>query len=159
MQAADQLREAEEYFHRAIPLTRAMGVRVVANNAQGFTVEAPVALNYNHLHTAFGGSINAVATLAGYGFLWLQVRESAAHVLIAESSIRFVRPVRELISARCVPPDSEDLRDFSERLRTSGKARISLRVEVEENDRLAAELTGTFVAVNPLLPTQQRSPP
>ena len=158
MQAADPLREAEEYFHRAIPLTRAMGVRVVADSAQGFTVEAPVALNYNHLHTAFGGSINAVATLAGYGFLWLEVRETAAQVLIAESSIRFVRPVHELISARCVPPDGENLREFRERLRTTGKARISLRVEVEENGKLAAELTGTFVAVDPS-PATQQSPP
>ncbi|MEY2577213.1 MAG: hypothetical protein QOI49_37, partial [Verrucomicrobiota bacterium] len=44
-----------------------MGVRVVANDESGFVIEAPVAFNSNHLRTAFGGSINAVATLAAYG--------------------------------------------------------------------------------------------
>ena len=78
-----------------------MGLRVVAHGASGFVVEAPVALNSNHLRTAFGGSINAVATLAAYGFLWLELNDAAAHVVVAESSIRFLRPVRETIRAIC----------------------------------------------------------
>ena len=67
--------EAEQYFHQQIPITRAMGVRVVAHDESQFVVEAPVTLNFNHLGTAFGGSINAVATLAAYGLLWLELRE------------------------------------------------------------------------------------
>jgi thioesterase domain-containing protein len=63
----DRLRAAEKFLHEQIPITRAMGLRVVANDGNGFVVEAPVALNSNHLRTAFGGSINAVATLAAYG--------------------------------------------------------------------------------------------
>ena len=94
------LRQAQAFFHEQIPITRAMGVRVVANDENGFVIEAPVALNSNHLRTAFGGSINAVATLAAYGFLWLELNEAAAHVVVAESSIRFLRPVRETIRAR-----------------------------------------------------------
>ncbi len=78
----DLLRQAENFFHEKIPLTRAMDVRVVTDDEHGFAVEAPVGPNRNHLHTAFGGSINAVATLAGYGFLWLQLRDHA-HVVIA----------------------------------------------------------------------------
>ena len=71
------LRATENFFHDKIPLTRAMGIRVVADDRHRFAIEAPVGLNHNHLQTAFGGSINAVATLAGYGFLWLEVRETA----------------------------------------------------------------------------------
>jgi hypothetical protein len=44
--------DAEEYFHQQIPITRAMGVRVVVHNENEFIVEAPVALNSNHLGTA-----------------------------------------------------------------------------------------------------------
>jgi hypothetical protein len=32
------LREAEEFFHQQIPLTRAMGVRVVAHDENGFVL-------------------------------------------------------------------------------------------------------------------------
>src|SRR3954453_16073953 len=106
------LREAEKFLHEQIPITRAMGLRVVANDETGFTVEAPVALNSNHLRTAFGGSINAVATLAAYGFLWMELNEAAAHVVVAESSIRFLRPVRETIRAICQRPAAEELTAF-----------------------------------------------
>jgi thioesterase domain-containing protein len=141
------LREAEKFFHARIPLTRAMGIRVTGNDDGGFAVEAPVALNYNHLQTAFGGSINAVAVLAGYGLLWMELREDAAHVVIRDSSIRFLRPIRETIRAICERPDANALRDFHATLRAKGKARITLRVRVEEDALLAAELEGTFVAL------------
>jgi thioesterase domain-containing protein len=140
------LRAAEKFFHEQIPITRAMGVRVVANDENGFVIEAPVALNSNHLRTAFGGSINAVATLAAYGFLWLELNEAAAHVVVAESSIRFLRPVRETIRAICPRPAAEELAAFRSQFTAKGKARIALRVKVIEAGDTAAEFEGSFVA-------------
>jgi thioesterase domain-containing protein len=140
------LRDAEKFFHEQIPITRAMGLRVIANDESGFAVEAPVALNSNHLRTAFGGSINAVATLAAYGFLWMELNEAAAHVVIAESSIQFLRPVRETIRATCVRPGAESLATFQDEFREKRKARIKLRVAVTEAGETAAEFEGLFVA-------------
>ena len=140
------LRAAEKFFHEQIPITRAMGLRVVASDESGFTVEAPVALNSNHLRTAFGGSINAVATLAAYGFLWLGLNEAAAHVVVAESSIRFLRPVRETIRATCLRPAAQSLVTFRDEFLAKRKARIRLRVNVTEAGETAAEFEGLFVA-------------
>jgi thioesterase domain-containing protein len=140
------LRAAEKFLHEKIPITRAMGLRVVANDESGFTIEAPVALNSNHLQTAFGGSINAVATLAAYGFLWMEINDSATHVVVAQSSIRFLMPVRETIRAQCVRPDVENLKAFHRTLETKGRARICLQVQVIEADATAAEFEGIFVA-------------
>lgn len=141
------LREAEKFLHARIPLTRAMGVRVIASDERGLVVEAPVELNSNHLQTAFGGSINAVATLAGYGLLWLEIHDQPADVVVRESSIRFHRPIRRVIRAICARPAEATLAAFHETLRAKGKARITLKVRVEEDDCLAAELEGTFVAL------------
>lgn len=138
--------DVEKYFHEQIPLTRAMGLRVVANEDSGFVLEAPVALNSNHLRTAFGGSINAVATLAAYGFLWLELNDASAHVVVAKSSIRFLRPVRETIRAICLKPAAEELAAFHAQFAEKGKGRIELRVNVAEGDAAAAEFEGTFVA-------------
>ena len=146
MKTPDELRAAEEFFHAKIPLTRAMGVRVAADESGAFAVTAPVALNYNHLHTAFGGSINAIATLAGYGSLWIELRGEAAHVVIAESSIRFLQPVRETIRASCAKPDAQQLDAFRSTLRAKGKAKITLHVHVEEHGTAAAEFQATFIA-------------
>jgi len=140
------LRAAEKFLHEQIPITRAMGLRAVASDQSGFTVEAPVALNSNHLRTAFGGSINAVATLAAYGFLWMELNDAAAHVVVAESSIRFLRPVRETIRATCLRPDASCLAAFREQFEGKRQARISLRVHVTEAGEIAAEFEGRFVA-------------
>jgi thioesterase domain-containing protein len=146
MDAGAALSRAEKFLHEQIPITRAMGLRVVANDESGFTVEAPVALNSNHLRTAFGGSINAVATLAAYGFLWMELNDAAAHVVVAESSIRFLRPVRETIRATCFRPGAESLATFRNQFAEKRKARISLHVNVSEAGEIAAEFEGQFVA-------------
>jgi thioesterase domain-containing protein len=142
----DRLRAAEKFLHEQIPITRAMGLRVVAHDEKGFVVEAPVALNSNHLRTAFGGSINAVATLAAYGFLWLELDDAAIHVVVAESSIRFLRPVRETIRAICLDPAPDELAAFQSQFAEKGKARITLHVKVTEAGETAAEFEGIFVA-------------
>src|ERR1700682_4816420 len=113
--------DAEKYFHQQIPITRVMGVRVVAHDENQFIVEAPVALNSNHLRTGFGGSINAVATLAAYGLLWLELNDAAGHVVVAESSIRFLRPVRETIRALCLRPTETQLEKFRTNFREKKK--------------------------------------
>jgi thioesterase domain-containing protein len=142
----DSIRAAEKFLHAEIPITRAMGLRVVAHDEAGFTVEAPVALNSNHLRTAFGGSINAVATLAAYGFLWMELNDAAAHVVVAGSSIKFLRPVRETIRATCVRPDAKSLASFRDQFAEKRKARITLKVNVTESGQTAAEFEGRFVA-------------
>lgn len=146
MRDAPELSEAEAFFRDKIPLTRAMQVRVVPH-ADGFAVEAPVAPNHNHLQTAFGGSINAIATLAAYGFVWLELRDSAAEVVVAESSIKFRAPILETICAICTAPAPAELASFKATFAAKGKARLSLKVRVEENGAVAAEFAGTFVAI------------
>src|SRR5437763_1061927 len=140
------LAAAEKFLHVQIPITRAMGLRAIANDESGFVVEAPVALNSNHLRTAFGGSINAVATLAAYGFLWLELNDARVHFVVAESSIRFLRPIRETIRAICLRPAADDLAAFRSQFAAKQKARIALRVNVMENGETAAEFEGVFVA-------------
>ncbi len=142
----DGLEAMEEFLRQRIPLTCALGVRVTPDTAHGFAIEAPVSINYNHLRTAFGGSINAVATLAGYGFLWLDLRETA-HVVIAESSIRFLRPINETIRAVCLQPADSDLDKFHATFQAKGKARVRLKVSVEEKGIRAAEFEGLFFAI------------
>lgn len=142
----DLTTEAEQFFHTRIPITRAMGLRVITADTERFVVEAPVAVNHNHMHTGFGGSINAVATLAGYGRLWLRLRERAAEVVIVESTIRFLRPVTTTIRATC---SGGEIEAFADDVDVMGTARIRLQVIVAEDEIISAEFRGTFAAVRP----------
>ena len=143
----ETLHEAEKFLHERIPLTRAMGVRVLPDPGHGFAIEAPVRLNHNHLQTAFGGSINAICTLAGYTFLWLELRGDTGHVVISKSSIRFLKPIREEIRAVCDRTNRERLEAFHALYQTTGKASIQLQVRAVEKGVVVARFEAIFVAL------------
>ncbi|RYD25022.1 MAG: hypothetical protein EOP86_27860, partial [Verrucomicrobiaceae bacterium] len=81
------LTETGDYLHRQIPLSRAMGARVETYDGETLVLTAPAELNHNHLGTAFGGSLSALATLAGYGLLWLELGSRDSHIVIRRSRI------------------------------------------------------------------------
>jgi thioesterase domain-containing protein len=141
------LRETEEFFYRKIPITRSMGVRVTQYDGSQLRLEAPMALNHNHLGTAFGGSLSALATLAGYGLIWLEMGDKTAHVVIRKSELSFRRPVRGEIVAICPRPSEGELCVFKSTFAQHHKARISLDVTIEEEGLVAVEFRGIFVAL------------
>jgi thioesterase domain-containing protein len=76
----------------------------------------------------------------------MELNDAAAHVVVAESSIRFLRPVRETIRATCLRPDAKNLATFGADFREKRKARIRLTVKVGEAGEIAAVFEGLFVA-------------
>jgi len=141
------LRETEEFFYEKIPITRAMGVRVIRYDGSQLRLAAPIALNHNHLGTAFGGSLSALATLAGYGLIWLEMGDKTAHVVIRNSQLSFRRPVRGEIVAICRRPNEDAVWLFKSAFAQHRKAKISLDVTIEEEGLVAVEFRGIFVAL------------
>ena len=141
------LREIENFLHEQIPITRAMGVQVAACDESEFIVTAPLEVNHNHLGTAFGGSLSAIATLAGYGLLWFQLGDRNAHIVIKNSRIHYHRPVRGRIRAICKSPDSATLSAFRKCFHQKGKARVDLKVTIEEDGQVCVEFEGVYVAM------------
>ena len=143
----DRLRDIECFLYEQIPLTRAMGVSVEKSDETGLVVTAPLEPNHNHLGTAFGGSLSALATLAGYAMLWLQLGDREVHIVIREGSIRYRRPVRGMLRAVCPRPDAAQLEAFRITFATTGKAHITLQVRIEEAGQVCVEFEGDFVAL------------
>ncbi len=136
----------EQMLGATIPLAGAMGVRIVECAPERVIITAPLAANCNHLGTAFGGSLNALATLAGYGLVWALINDPSAHVVIRESHVRYERPVRGELRAVCFPPGEAETAQFLQQFRRKGKARVSLRSTIEEGGVTAVEFNGVFVA-------------
>jgi thioesterase domain-containing protein len=132
-----------------IPLSRAIGIAVLRYDAAGLALGAPIAANTNHKSTAFAGSLNAVATLAGWGLVWLLLRERdlAATIVIQESEARYHLPVRGDFTAICPPPPVAEIDQLTEGLRRKGKARLKLAVEIHDGLRAAVTFTGRYVAI------------
>lgn len=144
------LEETTEYLHQQIPLSRAMGVRVESWDGETLCLTAPAALNHNHLGTAFGGSLSALATLAGYALLWLELQSRGSHIVIRGSSISHTRPVHGELRAVCRRPAEEVVADFKSKFARSGKARLRLAVTIGTGDGdggNGVEFEGEYVAL------------
>jgi thioesterase domain-containing protein len=140
--------ETTRFLHEKIPITRDMGVAVEYYDADQLVLTAPLEPNHNHLGTAFGGSLSAIATLAGYGLLWLELDDSDSHIVVKSSTIQYRHPVRETIRAVCKRPDDAMMKAFRKKFARNDKASIELAVTIEENGRACVDFTGVFVALH-----------
>ncbi len=141
------LRETERFLHEQIPLTQSMGVRLESYDGLQLVLTAPLEPNHNHLGTAFGGSLSALATLTGYAMLWLQLGDRQAHIVIRESTIRYKHPVRGMLRAVCQRPDEAILTQFRADYAATGKAKVKLQVHIIHADQICVEFAGEFVAI------------
>ena len=144
----EALAKIQRLLLEQIPLTRAMGVQVVGRtNEGGVILEAPLEPNHNHLNTAFGGSLAALATLSGYVMLWLEVDDPSCHIVIRESRISFQRPVNGTLRAICRRPADEALAEFRAAFARKDRARLELEAIIEQDGEAAVTFHGTFVAI------------
>lgn len=139
----------EAYLYQNIPLSEAMGVRVQEARKKSVILTAPLAANINHKSTAFGGSLQAVATLSCWTLMHLNLREAAnpSEIVITASTIDYIRPVTGDFSARCKRPGKKRWEQFLKTFERRGKARIQLTAHILEGDDLAIDYTGSFAAL------------
>jgi thioesterase domain-containing protein len=130
-----------------MPVTRHMGIRVVRQQGGGVLLRAPLAANVNHKGTAFAGSLNATATLAGWCTVWLLLREHNidGHCVIQDSSVRYARPVCSDFEARVEAPAEDVLTRFFHSIRRRGRGRIELSVTVADRRGVAVHFRGRYV--------------
>lgn len=142
------LKDLEELLHRDITLTQHMGLTVKKYDEDGLVLCAPLEKNLNHKQTAFGGSLNCLATLAGWGAVYFILREmdKKGHIIIQESNTSYLKPVTSDLEAICLQPEPKMLEKFKLMIRRKGIGRISLDCEIYQGDTLAVSYHGTYVA-------------
>lgn len=135
-------------LYEEIPLARAMGVKINTSDAHSTAVMAPLALNRNHLDTAFGGSLSSLLILSCYAWLFHRLNEEGhkVHVLIQEAHTDYLLPVKEDLIAVCRSPSEEDYEKFKESFRRKNVGRITLHAEISTTDGKCCTFRGIFVA-------------
>ncbi len=137
----------EKYLYSAIPLVTHMQVRVLELNTTHLILGAPLAPNSNHIGTGFGGSLQGLATLAGWGMVWLLLEKLNAHIVIQENHMRFLAPVQADFTASCPIPTTATAQQFIAAYQRRGRARLELAVQVQSGAQQAGILSGQFVAM------------
>lgn len=137
-------------LHRDIPLTRAMGLEVMSWQAHQLRLHVPLAQNVNHKNTLFGGSLYCAAVLAGWGWLYLRLKEAGiadGHIVIQDSQISYPLPVKTDGVAVCDAPDDATWETFLKLYQRRGRARLTLhsRIVANDADDTAVAFTGQYV--------------
>jgi thioesterase domain-containing protein len=142
--------QLETYLYTHIPLSKAMGIQVKEASAHKVALFAPFAPNINHQKTVFGGSLHAIATLACWSLLYLNLKEKkdSPQIVITESKIHYYAPLSSDFQAECLTPDPITWQQFLKMLHVKGKGRIQLSAKIYHQERLCVDYQGTFAALS-----------
>jgi thioesterase domain-containing protein len=132
----------------SIPLATAMQVKICRLDNNLLELAAPLAANRNHLGTAFGGSLQGLATLAGWGVTLVSAGPpGACHVVVREAQMRFLVPVSGELIAEADMPRGAAVAAFRMGLQERGRARLTVPVVIRgPGESPAARFVGEFVA-------------
>ncbi|MBL8251878.1 MAG: YiiD C-terminal domain-containing protein [Candidatus Competibacter sp.] len=138
--------DINDYLNRHVPLVRAMQARLERCDEAGLSMTAPLAPNINDKGIAFGGSLAAIASLTGWALTYITLREhgEAAEIVIVESALKFLRPVRGEIVTECARPEPAAAARFIDRLRQRGKARWTVEVLIRAEGEPALAFSGQY---------------
>ncbi|MEZ5560658.1 MAG: YiiD C-terminal domain-containing protein [Pseudomonadales bacterium] len=141
---AGHCRALEQRWHAEIPISRVMGIEVVDYVDSCLRVRAALEPNVNVHGSAFAGSQFSIASLCGWGQIYLQLarRGRQGSIVFVDGSIRCLQPVRAAMQATCTAPES--LAAGLDELERSGRARLVLVTTIVSDGALAAEFTGTY---------------
>ena len=142
--------ELESYLHEHIPLSRAMHVAVVAADANGVTLQAPLAPNINHRETVFGGSAASLAILAAWSLLHVRLLAEGLtpRLVIQRSTMDYDAPMAGAFEARSSLAEPGHWPRFTHMLAHKGKARIAVNSVLEIDGQPAGRFSGDFVAIS-----------
>lgn len=143
------IEEVETYMREHIPLSGDMGVRVLDPGPDRVVLEAPLGPNLNHRSTAFGGSVAAVAMLAGWSLVHFRLRAEglAAETVIHRGDMRYDAPIHGPFRALCARVAEGPWQRFTKAVTRHGRGRIGVVVTVEAGGAAVATLGASYVAL------------
>src|SRR5262245_42822961 len=150
------LAELQATLEREIPMSAQMGIRVHNGGPDGLVMRMPLTPNRNHQQTAFAGSLSALCTIAGWGYVYLLLRELGrrGNIVIHRGTIKYLEPVTASeIYAVCRAVSPAETQHFLEMLDDKGQTKLDVAVEVAGSDGPAVSFKGSYV----VLPNGQRA--
>lgn len=143
---AEPAHKLQTFMRDHIPITQTMGLEVRRADPTRVTIAAPLAPNVNDKGSAFGGSMASVATLAGWGLVWLKLNDEDGYdIMIRDTQLRYRRPVyAELVATANVL--ASQWQSFESALQARGRARIEISITIDGDEGAAMDMHGTYVA-------------
>jgi thioesterase domain-containing protein len=141
-------KELQTTWHDQIPISEHMGIKLHQYTER--TIETRASLNKNvNLHgTMFAGSIYSLATLTGWGMIFLQLKQKGLNgeIVLGDANIHYHKPVTLHPRGIC---NIESVKAKFDLLEKGKKCPVSLRVEIYDADQAVAEFSGQYWVLPP----------
>lgn len=137
-------------YTRNLPPLAAIQARVAAYDGHRLGLTAPLAANVNDKGSAFGGSMTSLMTYAGWGLVTLQLQQAGvrADVFVADSKVRYLKPLYADLRAEATLAPEQSWELFLATLSQRGRARIHLQARmIGTEGEVMADLAGRYVAI------------
>lgn len=137
-----------EFLHRSIPLTAALGARVIELGEQHVRLSAPLSPNLNHHGTAFGGSLATLGILAGWVALHHGMERAgvSGSLVVRQTTLDYLKPVTGQLLAESRLPDGA-WQEFVAALREAQRAKIEVCSVLRCDGADAVRVRGSYVAL------------
>ncbi|MCD1126505.1 fatty acid biosynthesis protein FabY [Jinshanibacter sp. LJY008] len=142
----DWCAQLQNAWYQNIPLSEKMGVRISQYTGQRFITTMPEGVNTNPHHTIFAGSQFSLATLTGWGLIWLllQERQLGGSIVLVDAHIRYQKPV---IGRPTAVASLDSMKGDLDRLARGRKARVQLEVTVSGEQDVGCVFEGTYMVL------------
>jgi len=143
--------ELQQTWHQTIPMSKAMNMEINYYDQQQLITSCDFAFNKNLHNTMFAGSIYTHATLTGWGWVYLLLKQADVEgdIVLADGKIRYHAPIKgpayALITSENVQGDVSPL--IKTESSEAKKTRLKISVKVFCGDQVVASFDGLYFVV------------
>lgn len=136
-------RELQRTWHEKIPISDHMGIKLFQYTERTIEVRASLNKNINLHGSMFAGSIYSLATLTGWGMIYLQLKQNelSGEIVLGKASIDYHKPITMKPRAIC---HLETMQINFDMLKKGKKCPVSLQVQILDNETKAADFSGVY---------------
>ncbi len=138
--------QLQDTWHQTIPLSKAMNIAISYFDQQQLLTHCEPLFNKNLHNTMFAGSIYTLATLTGWGWVYLQLLKDkcSGDIVLAEANIKYLAPIAGIASART---EQKFVKGNTALLHQNKREKLTVEVEVLSGEKVAAKFTGCYVVL------------
>lgn len=135
--------ELQNTWYETIPITEHMGIKLYRYTGRTLEVRASMNKNINLHGTMFAGSVFSLATLTGWGMIFLQrkLKGLEGEIVLGDGSIHYHKPVTSEPRAIC---HVETISGDFEALKQGNKSKFTLRVDIQDDTIPVAGFEGVY---------------
>lgn len=136
-------KELQNTWHEQIPISEHMGIKLYRYTESTIETRASLNKNINMHGTMFAGSIYSLATLTGWGMIFLQLKQKGlkGEIVLGDANIHYNKPVTMRPRGVC---NIESVSAKFELLQKNKKCPISLTVDIFDENNPVASFTGQY---------------